>query len=106
MDNRNNRDNRKNRLRNRFLVQLLSFMMIFSMMPGQSLMAFALPDDSATVAEETAGQSSDEQGTDGQEDVQEPEQPAETDVDETADGQQDAAGGGNSASQGGETAAG
>ena len=106
MDNRNNRDNRKNRLRNRFLVQLLSFMMIFSMMPGQSLMAFALPDDSATVAEETAGQPSEDQGTDGQEDVQEPEQPAETDVDETADGQQDAAGGGNSASQGGETAAG
>ncbi len=78
MDNRNgnrNGDYHKNTLLKRFLVQLLVFMMIFGMMPGQSMMAYALPDDTAAATESAGlqeGQSdvTDTQGSGGQEEQQ------------------------------------
>ena len=44
----------KNKLLNRFLVQILTVMMVFSMMPSQSLAFYAATDDTGTAVEQPA----------------------------------------------------
>ena len=48
--------NRKKQLWNRFLVQLVIFMMVMGMMPVQLMETYALPDEEAVSVEQSAGQ--------------------------------------------------
>ena len=78
--------NSKSKLWNRFLVQILTVMMVVSMMPSYTFAYYAATDETGTVAEEQADKSADQadkkdQGDseakpDAQENKEEPEKPA------------------------------
>ena len=52
--------NSKSKLWNRFLVQILTVMMVFSMMPSYTFAYYAATDDTGTVAEEQTAPSGDQ----------------------------------------------